>query len=91
MFLAKVAGNNHAQRITMPMWQRHAIHFVGKQRHRVHGFLERNRVGVIIDTMQTDARGIRKGTCLFEEIAQGKTFPDGIADQARIQTVADAH
>ena len=28
---------------------------------------------------------------LVEQVAQRKTFPDGIADQARIQAIADAH
>ena len=75
----------------MPIRQGRAVHFVSEQRCWFHRFLQRDRVGVIVDAVQADTRGAGKHAGLIEQIAQRKTFPHGIADQARVQTVADAH
>ena len=91
MFLAEVAGDNHAQRITVAIRQWNTVHLVSEQRARLHRFLQRDSVGVIIDTVQPDARGAGQHAGLIQQIAQRKTFPNGIADQARVQTIADAH
>ena len=91
MFLAEVAGNDHPQRVTVPIRQRRAIHFVGKQRRRCHRFFERDSVSVIIDAVQAHPRGAGKHAGLVKQIPQRKTFPHGIADQTRIQAVTDTH
>ena len=41
--------------------------------------------------MQTHSRSAGNNAGLIEQIAQRKTFPNGIADQPRVQAVADAH
>src|SRR4029434_1844722 len=75
----------------MPVWQPDAVHFVRKQRRRIHGLLQRNRVSVVIDAMKAHARAARKRCRLVKQIAQRQTFPDSVTDQARIQPVANAH
>ena len=91
MFFAEIAGHNDAERITMPVRQPDAVHFVRKQRRRVHCLLQRNGVNVVVDAVKAHARGARKRRGLVEQIAQGQTFPKGVTDQAGIQPVANAH
>src|SRR5207302_9217925 len=43
------------------------------------------------DTTKADPRGASKWDGPIQNVTQWKTFPDSIADQSRIQTVADAH
>ena len=91
MFFTEVARHDHAQRITMPMRQSNAVHVMGEQSGRFHRLLQRDGVGVIIDTVKTHPSGIRKRRSSLEQIAQGHTSPDGVTDEARVDPVANAH
>src|SRR5437762_13743343 len=91
MFFTEVARHDHAQRITMPMRQSNAVHVMGEQSGRFHRLLQRDRVGVIINTMKTHPSGVGKRRSSLEQIAQRHTSPDSVTDEARLNAVADAH
>ena len=91
MFLAEVAGHNHARWITVPMRQRHAIHLVSNERGRLHRFLQRDGISIIVYAPKTNACSLRKWCRRFEQIAQHHAFPDSVADQSGIKSIADAH
>ena len=68
MFLAEVTRNDHAQRIAMPVRQLDAVHFVREQRRRLHRFLQRNGIVVIVHAVETHARRARKWHSLIKQI-----------------------
>src|SRR4029434_74819 len=91
MFFAEVTRDDETQRITVAIRQLYAVHFISKQRGWLQRLLKRNCVGVIVDTMKAHARCAGKWHGSVENVTQRKTFPDSVADQARIQAIADAH
>src|ERR1700730_17670705 len=91
VFLSEISWNDDAQRITVPIRQRNAVHFVSKERSRIQCLLQRNGVGVIINAVQARARGISQRVGWFDQVAQGEAFPIRVAHQSGIEAVADAH
>ena len=91
MFFAEITRNDDTQWVTVPIRQLRAVHFISKQGGRFQGLLERNRVGVIIDTTKAHARRAGKRHRPIQNVPQRETFPHSVADQSRIQTIANAH
>ena len=91
MFFAEVTRYDESQRITVPIRQLPAVHFISKQSGWFQRLLERNRIGVIIDTMKAHTHRAGKRHRPIQNVPQRETFPDSIADQACIQTIANAH
>src|SRR2546430_1202944 len=44
-----------------------------------------------VAAVSADTSGVRKRRSLIEQIAQRKTFPDSVADETRVQPIADTH
>src|SRR6266508_3006397 len=91
MFFAEVPRNDETQRVTVPIRQLGAVHLISKQGGWLQCLIEWNCVGVIIDTVKAHARSAGQRNRPVQNVPQRKTFPDSIADQSRIQTIANAH
>ena len=80
MFLAEIARHNDARGITVPMRQRNPIHLICEQRGRLHRFLDRDCVGVIVNAPETNSCRMGKRYRRTEQVAYRYTFPKGVAD-----------
>ena len=91
MFFAEVAWHDHAQRVTMPVRQWDTVHFVGEQRGWLHGFFQQDGIGVIINAVKAHAGGVGKRRSSVKQVPHRNALPASVADQARVQAVADTH
>ena len=91
MFLAEITRHDGARGKPMSIRQFCSIHYEGDERGRVHCFLERNGVGVIIDAVQPHSLRPGKRSGCLQQIRHRNSAPNRVTHQAGVESVADAH
>ena len=91
MLLAEVTGHDRAQWITVPIRQIDAVHGPGEDGCRLERFLDRDRVGVIVHAIEPHTLRFGERPGRIDQIAQREAFPNRVAHQSGVESVADAH
>ncbi len=91
VFLAEIAGNDRAQRITVAIRQILPVHLPGEDRRRIERLVDRNGVGVIVDTRKAHSRRAGQQASGLEKVGQRDACPNRVAHQASVESVADTH